>query len=174
MVSLSKIPGYDIERTHTRLLVGIDQLWVAYNRWQNLIAVIITSISQRPPSNRKCFRRKDPALMRSLTIHLTGKKIKSWLPSAIERIGLYARAHQCRQLFIMTGKSWQRLAKGFYSREWEGVAITRDRPTKSKCKRLRSRNTPGYFRPFVPVPADQWDRYMYNFTGTAYFKETAR
>lgn len=176
-VALSKIPGYDIERTHTRLLVGIDRLWVAClpgkgvsARSQVLQGVIITSISERPPSKRQCFRRKDPALMRSLTIHVAGEyHLLYWLDSAMERINRYAREHDCRQLFILARRGWQRHLKRWWSSEWEGVAFGRDRPTKSRCWWYRTRNTPGYFRPMVPVPREKFSRHRYRITGTFYF-----
>ena len=95
------------------------------------------------------------------------------MPSAIERLSAYARQHKCRQLFLLTRKWWHHYARLFYSREWEMTAVGRDRPTASKCRRLAKRNTPGYFRPMVPVAADKWDRYMHNFMGTFYFKEAA-
>lgn len=172
-----KIPGYDVERTHTRLLVGIDQLWVGIVEGA-IRGVIITSISPRPPSNRKVFRRKEPALMKSLTIHLAGgpkgvERLLSWLPSAIERINRYAREHDCRQLFILARRGWQRHLKRWWSPEWEGVAFSRDRPTKSTCKQYRTRNTPGYFRPMVPVPAEKFSRHRYRIVGTFYFPKEA-
>lgn len=172
-VAFSKIPGYDIERTHTRLLVGIDRLWVAYSNRpgsRSLLGVVITSLSQRPPSKRKCFRRTDPALMKSLTIHVAGEYfLLSWLDSAIERINRYAREQGCRQLFILSRKGWQRHVKRWWSREWEGVAFGRDRPTKSTCKQYRERNKPGYFRPMAPVPREKFSRHRYRIVGTFYF-----
>jgi hypothetical protein len=176
LTALRKIPGYDMRRTHQRLLVGLDQLWIAcssqvgsYSIW----GVVITSISERPPSDRPCFQRKNPALMRSLTIHVAGEyHLSWWLPSAAERIKRYAREHGCRQLFLMMRKHWQRwVARSFWSREWEGVAVSRDRPTKSTCKEYRTRNTPGYFRPMVPVPAAKFTRHMYRFITAFYFPD---
>lgn len=165
----SLIPNYDVERTHTRLLVGLDRLWVA-NMPQRLAGVIVTSFSLRPPSKRKCFKRKDPALMRSLTIHVAGElNLLSWLDSAMERINLYARQQGCRQLFLMSRKGWQKHIKRWWSPEWECVAFARDRPAKSTCKAYRTRNTPGYFRPMVPVPRAQFSRHRYRIIGTFYF-----
>lgn len=179
-----KIPGYNVERTYVRLLAGVDQLWVAHGMrpsWDKnpdgrprLVGAIITSISPRPPQQRKAFQRKDPALMKSLTIHLAGETaILSWLDSAIERINLYARQHGCRMLFILARKGWQKHLKRWYSKEWEAVAIGRDRPTVSKCSRLRKRNTPGYFRLMIPIPAERWRRWHSAFTETCRFKEVA-
>lgn len=171
-VGLSRIPGYNAERTHQRLLLGIDQLWIAStNRF--MWGVIITSISNRPPQQRKAWKREDKKLMKSLTIHLAGEyRLLSWLDSAVERITHYARENGCHMLFLLARRGWHRhLYHRWYSREWEVVALGRDRPTTSKCKRLRKRNTPGYFRQLVPVPADKWDRYMYGFISTCYFKQ---
>jgi len=175
---LARIPGYDIERAHSRLLAGVDQLWVSYHHDRDkcwpLAGAVITSISERPPSKRKCFKRKDPALMKSLTIHLAGETfLLEWLDSAMERITQYAREHGCRQLFILTRRGWHTQLKRFWSREWESMAISRDRPSKSTCARFRFRNRFGYFRPMVPVPAHRFTRHMYGFMGTFYFKEAA-
>lgn len=173
-VALSKIPDYNLERTHTRLLVGLDQLWIACgsrpgSKSNALLGVIITSISDEPPSDKKCFKPT-----RSLTIHIAGQyKLLSWLDSAIERITRYARQNHCRQLFLMARWSWQQYMKRWWSKEWEGVAFARDRRTRSTCHRFKGRNTPGYFRPMVPVPASKFTRHMYGFMGTWYFKEAA-
>lgn len=174
---LSKIPNYDVERTHTRLLVGIDRLWVAYQpleimglKTQALVGVIITSISPRPPKRRKVFWRADTALMKSLTIHVAGRSaLLSWLDSAIERINHYARQHGCHQLFIMARRGWQAHLKRWWSPEWECVAFSRDRPTKSTCKQYRERNKPGYFRPLVPIPREKFSRHRYRILGTFEF-----
>lgn len=178
-VGFSRIPNYNIERTHTRLLAGVDQLWLAYGEprcgHRLLLGVIVTSISNRPPQQRKAFKRSDPKLMKSLTIHLAGEYSPlSWLDSAVERIGLYARQHGCHMLFILARRGWHfMLYHRWYSREWEVVALGRDRPTASKCKRLAARNTPGYFRPLVPIPPEKWNRYYYAFMSTCYFKAAA-
>ena len=175
LTALRKIPNYDMVRTHQRLLIGLDQLWIAFSPQvgiHSIWGVVITSVSERPPSSLKVFERKNPALMRSLTIHVAGEiHLGSWLESAIERIALYARQQCCRQLFILTRKGWQkRISRPFfYASNWEGVAISRDRPTKSTCPEFRTRNTPGFFRPMVPVK--KFTRHMYGFMGTFYFKD---
>lgn len=179
--AFTQIPGYDVERLHTRLQVGIDQLWCAYvPYWTGtrtifrLSGVIVTSISDRPPSKRNVFKRKDPALMKSLTIHLAkGQFMKQWLVLAIERIWRYAFEHGCCQLFLLAARGCHKWIRHFYSRMWEAVAIARDRPTVSKHPRLRFRNTPGYWRVMCPVPADKWHRQLYTYMGTFYFKEAA-
>lgn len=182
---LSKIPGYNVERTHMRLLAGVDQLWVAYglvpsrnsidpNGIHILMGAIITSVSSKPPQERKAYQRKDKALMRSLTIHLAGERmLLSWLDSAIERINRYAREHDCRMLFILARKGWQRHLKRWWSKEWELVAMARDRSTVSKHPLLRRRNTPGYFRALRPVPADKFNRNRYTIMRTCDFKVEA-
>jgi len=174
-VCFRKIPNYDIERTHTRLLVGLDQLWVAYGPGRNLSGVIVTSISKRAPQQRKAFLRpNEPDLAKSLTIHIAGEYfLLNWLDSAVERISHYAREQGCRMLFLMARKGWQGHMKRFYSPEWEAVALGRDRPTVSTCKRNRERNKPGYFRLLVPVPAEKWTRFNYSFVSTCRFKEVA-
>ena len=173
-VAFSKIPGYDIERTHTRLLAGVDQLWLAFDGENALRGVIVTSISPRPPQQRVAFLRKDKALMRSLIIHIVGERCPlSWLDSAIERINLYARQNGCRQLYILARKGWQQFLKRWYSEEWEVVALGRDRPTASKCRVLKERNKPGYFRLLIPIPPEKWNRYHYTFMSTCRFKATA-
>jgi hypothetical protein len=173
--TLRKIPGYDMIRTHQRLLVGLDQLWVACAPYScpSIWGVVITSISERPPSDRKCFERKNPALMRSLTIHIAGEYfLGRWLPGAIERITRYAREHGCRQIFILMRKAWQKwIVRPFFTRGWEAVAISRDRPTKSTCEAYRLRNTPGHFR--VVIPTKHFTRHMYRMTGRFYLKEAA-
>lgn len=172
--AFNKIPGYDIERTHLRLLAGVDQLWMAFDAQNKTQGVILTSISARPPQQRKAFLRKDPALMKSLTIHVAGKcNILSWLDSAIERINLYARQQGCRQLYILARKGWHTWLYRWYSQEWEVVALGRDRRTASTCKCLRARNTPGYFRLLIPIPAEKWNRCNYAFMSTCRFKEVA-
>src|SRR5262245_9591294 len=95
-----------------RLLAGVDQLWVAFGRDQHnaqrLWGVIVTSISKRAPQQRKAFLRPNhPELAKSLTIHIAGvDKLLSWIDSAVERIGRYAREHGCRMLYIMARKGW--------------------------------------------------------------------
>jgi hypothetical protein len=179
LTALRKIPGYDFRRTHQRLLIGLDQLWVACSPQvgiPSIWGVVITSVSERPPSDRKVFQRKNPALMRSLTIHVAGEiHLGYWLDSAIERIALYARQQCCRQLFILMRKGWQRriVHRFYYASNWEGVAISRDRATVSTCRAFRNRNTPGHFRPMVPVPAGKWSRHKYGFMETFYFREEA-
>ena len=171
-VAFAKIPGYDIERTHVRLLAGVDQLWIAFGENRRTLGVIVTSISNRPPQQRKAFLRKDPALMKSLTIHLAGADaILSWLDSAIERINLYARQHGCRQLYILARKGWHKWLYRWHSKEWEVVALGRDRATVSKCKRLSARNTPGYFRLLIPVPAEKWNRSHYAIMSFCRFRQ---
>lgn len=167
---LAKIPHYDIERTYARLRVGVDQLWVSYAA-DRLAGVVITSISNRPPKRRRCFWRNDAALMKSLTIHVAGEHaLLSWLDSAIERINRYAREHRVHQLFLMARKGYQRhLIRRWWSSEWEMVAFSRDRPTKSTCWQYRERNKPGYFRPLVPVPKEKFSRHRYRIVGVAEF-----
>lgn len=179
-IALANIPDYNIERTHMRLLAGIDQLWMAWTPPggrpdRTTLGVIITSISPRPPQNRKAYQRADKALMKSLTIHLAGViGIHTWIDSAIERIGRYAREHGCHMIFILARKGWHRfITRRFWSPEWELMALGRDRPTVSTCKRFRFRNRPGYFRQMVPVPPEKWKRWMTSFMGTCYFEEKA-
>jgi hypothetical protein len=177
-VTFSKIPGFDIPAQRTRLLIGHDRLWVAYGgyRYRALLGVVITHLSNRPPSKRRCFKRDDPALMRSLKIHVAGEyDLRAWLDSAIERINRYAREHAVRQLFFSMRKGFQKhIARLWWSPEWEGVAVSRDRKTKSTCRRHANRNTPGYYRPLVPLPPEKFTRHYYGFTGTAYFKQEAK
>ena len=180
-VGFVKIPNYDVERTHARLLAGIDQLWVAFRETNHkqsngqLVGVIVTSISPRPPQKRRAFERADKSQMRSLTIHFVGEHdVLNWFDSAAERIQRYARENGCRMLFLLARRGYHRfLYSRWYSKEWEVVAIGRDRPTYSKCRRLARRNTPGVFRPLIPVPADKWNRYMYTYTSKCCFKEVA-
>lgn len=168
-VALSKIPDYNLERTHTRLLVGLDQLWIACCPYGNLLGVVITSISDEPPSKLKCFKP-----LRSLTVHVAGQyNPLRWLDSARERITRYAHQHGCKQLFLMARKSWQRYMHLWWSSEFEAVAFSRDRRTKSTCYLFRGRNTPGYWRPMVPVPPERWSRHLYGYMRTAYFRQEA-
>ena len=170
---LRKIPGYDVERTHSRLLLGIDTLWVSdgWHPWTYCnYALIITSISPRPFSTWKRFQRQDRKQMKSLSVHvLAGTQLLSWLASARERICAYARQHGCRQLFLATRKGWQRHFTSWWSTEWEAVAMSRDRPTKSTCHKLSFRNTPGYYRLMVPVPREKFNRCLYTLHSTYYF-----
>ena len=176
---LKKIPDYDIERTHTRLLAGLDQLWIAWSdrpgQNSQLYGAVITTIANRPPQLRKAYVRADKAQMKSLVIHIVGQySLLSWLDSATERIKLYARQNNCRMLFLLARKDWHRfLYHRWYSPEWELVALSRDRPTYSKCRWLRFRNTPGYFRELIPVPAAKFNRWMYGVMSKCYFKEAA-
>ena len=176
---LAKIPGYDTKRTRMRLLSGQDRLWISWApdtvRGRPAICitgVIITTVADRPPSKRLVFRQTDPNAQKSLIIHVAHSRgIRDWLDCAIERIGRYAREHGCRQLYIMGHKGSRRHLTRWYSTEWEMVAFSRDRPTKSTCRRLRFRNRPPYWMPMVPVPAAKWDRCLYTLMGTCYFKE---
>lgn len=171
-VGFSRIPGYNIERTHQRLLIGMDKLWLAFGAHNAIYGVIVTSISKHPPQQRKAFKRKDPALEKSLIIHVAGEHaLLSWLDSAIERINLYARRNGCRQLYILARRGWHTWLYRWYSKEWEVVAIGRDRPTASKCKRLAARNTPGYFRLLIPVPEEKWKRWNSAFMSTCRFRQ---
>jgi hypothetical protein len=169
---LSQIPGYDIERLHGRLLSGMDRLWIAPGPGQ-LYGVIITTVLNKPPQQRKAFLRKDRALMKSLLVHFVGGYgLTRWIDSASERIKLYARQQGCRMLFVQARRGWHtHLYHRWYSPEWEVVALGRDRPTVSKCRRLARRNTPGYFRLLIPVPAEKFNRYMYAFQSTCRFRQ---
>lgn len=176
-VALRKIPGYDQNRTHQRLLIGLDTLWVACAPvgCPSIWGVVITSLSERPPSPMKCFQRKNPALMRSLTVHVAGEYVvDKWIDSAIERITRYAREMGCRQLFLIMRKGYQRwFTRPFFSRGWEAMGIARDRSTKSKCEAYRRRNTPGHFRVVMPMPSERFTRHMYRMTDRFYLKEVA-
>jgi hypothetical protein len=158
------------------LLLGTDRLWIANDANQGLVGAIVTTISNKPPQQRNAFKRADRAAMKSLIIHLAGEyRLLSWIDSAVERIQRYARQNNCRMLFISCRRGWHKwMYHRWYSREWEAVAIGRDRPTASKCKRLAARNKPGYFRLMVPVPAEKFDRYMYGFMSTCYFKAPSK
>ena len=111
----------------------------------------------------KCFERKNPALMRSLTVHVAGEYyLDRWIESAIERITRYAREQACRQLFVMVRKGYQRrFVWPFWSRGWEAMGIARDRRTKCTCKTYQYRNTPGHFRVVMPVASERFTRHMY-------------
>ena len=108
---------------------------------------MITSISERPPSDRKVFRKGG----RSLTVHLAaGKRIESWIEQAAERITAYGRAHGCRELFIMSRYGWQEYLPHFLGRGWDRVAFSRDRPSRHDGRKRR--NKIGYFRVVDPQP----------------------
>lgn len=171
------IPDYKIERLHRRLLLGEGRLWLAFQTagvipGQPIVGVIVTSVSDKPPSVRKCFQKADPAAMRSLTVHLAaGEALEAWISSAIERITAYGIEQGCRQLFLLARKGWLEYARRFYSKGgWDTVAYSRDRPTQAKGE-FPSRNRVGYYRPLVPVR--KWTRGLYNRGSVCYIQEGA-
>jgi hypothetical protein len=138
------IPQYDVEQLHARLLVGRDRLWLVaqtagvwrLGRDRFYMGVVVTTVTAKPPSTRKVFRRSDPAQLRSLTVHLAGGRgagISGWIDCAVSRISAYGKEQGCRQLFLLAKKSWRQFAMRFYSRDWDTVAYSRDRPVKARC-----------------------------------------
>lgn len=183
-VVFSKVPGYNQERLYVRLRSGVDQLWICMVPGKGheqryfgrvFLGAVVTSITPKPPQARKDYLRPDPAQMKSITVHYAGEHFPlSWFDSAHERISRYARENDCRMIFLLARKGWQRyLMRQWYSKEWEMVAFGRDRPTISKCKVLHNRNTPGWFRKLIPLPAEKWNRYYHAYRGVCYFKEAS-
>jgi hypothetical protein len=169
------IPDFDVDRQYSRLLGGFDQLWLAIRTAgsgfsnSDYIGVLVTTVTNRPPSYRQVFNPADRALRRSLTVHMAdGLAIEGWIQSAVERITKYGKEQGCRQLFIKARKSWRRFATRFYSRDdWDRVAYSRDRPTRALYKHTRNRM--GYYRVLVPV--EEIRKTMYNVGPICYFKE---
>ena len=172
----SRIPEYDVEQLHARLLLGRDKLWLAVQtagapRTRTYMGVLVTTITHKPPTLQKRFHRTDPAQMRSLTIHLAGgEAVEGWIESAVERITAYGKEQHCRQLFLLAKKGWREQAMKFFSRDWDTVAYSRDRPTQAKGHRgTRLSISPGFYR--VVVPAREVDVKQYASGTRCYVKE---
>ena len=155
----------DLIRLYARLVVGIDQLWLAiYTRACRVVpyaGVIVTSITSRPPA-------KGFAPVRSLTVHLvSGSSIESWIDSAVERIGEYGKAQDCRQVFLLARKGWRRYAMRFFG-VFEETAYSWDRPTRRGGRRLRAR--PGHFRRVKVAPEGMDKRNRYRPAMVTYVK----
>lgn len=136
------LENYDDERLHGRLLVGMDTAWLVIQDREAhpLQGLIVTSIAERPPSLRRCFRRE-----RSLIVHVAGgENIGTWIEQAAERISHYGQVHGCRQVFILARKGWQTYVHCFLNHGWDKVAFSRDRPMAYGGRRLRNRV--GYYR----------------------------
>jgi hypothetical protein len=136
-------PGYDTDRLHGRLLLGIDCLWVAaltkaqphHKGLQTRFAgIVITSIGP-PPTPRPC---KLFYTERSLTVHfIAGVATEAWIADAVQKICDYGKAMGCRQVFAISRSQWTGYYAGKFFDNFERVGIARDR---GRYKRL------GYFR----------------------------
>jgi hypothetical protein len=173
----AEIPQYDVHRLFSRLLTGQDRLWVAtgaeWSLYYHYLATIVTTITAKPPSTRLVFKCTDPAGRRSLTVHLAGIDAGVWIDSAVERITAYGKEQRCRQLFLLAKMPWREYAMRFYSRDWDRVGYSRDRPTKAKGV-FKLRNRVGYYRLVLPVPAEKWKSQLYNMGRICYFKEETK
>lgn len=141
---------YDFNRLHGRLVLGIDQLWMAAfifcgQSVRDLCpGVVITSIGP-PPKDlpRRLFDRKDS---NSLTVHfIAGWSIEAWMPDAIEKIAAYGKKHDCKQIFALARLNWLRYLFPFYSR-FERVGLARDRMTTRGRDIKNAQQRPGHFR----------------------------
>jgi hypothetical protein len=171
------VPDLNIERLYSRLLLGADKLWVAVEPVSvpgedPFLGVILTTVSDEPPTRQKVFERLAPANRRSLAVHLAeGRKVYSWIESAVERITEYGKQERCRMLFIKASRAWRRYATRFYSRDdWQVVAFSRDRATAAK-RVFKRRNTPGFYLVMQPVASCDWKRQLYNNGTRCYFEE---
>jgi hypothetical protein len=161
-----RIPRYDVEGLHNRLLLGVDRLWVAIQTsgaiQRRYLGVIVTSLTMDHPPRGFLENR-------TLFVHLAeGELIECWIQSAVQVIKDYARLHDSRQLFVKARKGWREYALKFYSREWDTVAYSRDRPTKAKVRWKKCNQ--GLYRRVVPV--ENMKRGLYNKSTTCYIQET--
>lgn len=161
------IPGFDAQRLQSRLLLGADRLWLAADR-ETYLGVIVTTVSNEPPSTEKPFKRATPEERRSLTVYLAdGEDLPLWIDSAVQRITQYGVAQGCRMLFIKARKGWRQYATYFYSREhWSTVAYSRDRATQAEGV-YKLRNQPDFYR--VMKPVEDFKRQLYNTGTMCYF-----
>jgi hypothetical protein len=141
---------YDYERLRARLLSGQDMVWLVvrtplYIRRGPIIGIIITSITQRAPSNRQVFRRSG----RSLTVHLAGgRHPEAWVEKAAATLSAWGQACGCKEVFVLARKGWQEYTGHFLDHGWDRVSFSRDQLIKHGGNRLRNRV--GYFRILDP------------------------
>ena len=100
--------GYDVDRLHGRLLLGIDRLWIAgfTNTWRAtqpdlpFCGLVITSIGPPPKDRPGGLFYKE----KSITIHLiAGTKLYTWIDDAVEKITAYAEAQNLRHAGKLRG-----------------------------------------------------------------------
>ena len=164
---------YDIERLHGRLLVGMDQLWLAAitkgSNTGRFAGAVITSIGPPPVDlPRKLFRKE-----RSLTVHfVAGHLPGAWMDDAREKIVRYGKENACDQLFVLARHSW--LVGYMYKLygRFERVGLARDRWRKSKhgLNLHNSLMRPGHFRLLEPMPAGAFWSVARRSRRWAYFK----
>jgi hypothetical protein len=144
--------------------------------------VLLTSVRDTPPIHQtpsnmlKAFQRKDPALRRSLVVHLAeGRNCGLWVASAVARISAYGREQGCRMLFVLAKRAWRKYAVRFWSPEWEVVGLSRDRPVplrnpqgRNHSKRLQR---VGWYR--VVEPVGKMTPQRYENSAKCYFEERA-
>jgi hypothetical protein len=160
----------DLTRTYTRLLAGVDLLWVAVpvgDVWTShppYIGVAITSVSELPPT-----RRKDFAPTRSLTVHLAAASsgmIARWIDNAVERISEYGREQGCKQIFLLSRRGWRPYVLRFFGK-FDATAYGRDRETSVGSKGARYR--PGHWRRVLIAPPGMRKCARYEPTRVTYF-----
>lgn len=179
---LRKIPDYDLNRTRLRLLSGEDTLWLSIQTAGKInsdwgipmpyMGIVLTTVVNKPPTGqRKAFERKDPALRRSLLVHLAGASPEAWMASAVERISAYGKEQNCRMLFVKARKRWRQYATHFWAPDWELVAYTRDRPTKPLNKsHYPGWNKVGCYRIMQPLYRKMRDPQDYQSGTMCYFQ----
>jgi hypothetical protein len=156
-------PGYDYKRTHARLTVGVDRLWIAAftqvsascgcgfdgtPRADRFAGVVVTSIGA-PPKDRP---RKLLLKKKSLTAHfINACNIEAWIDDAVEKITAYGIGNGCEQLFLLARRDWGKYMKRFYGR-FENVAFARDRMTAAGQDPSHAQQRPGAFRRMEAQP----------------------
>ncbi|HEY6290746.1 MAG TPA: hypothetical protein VI455_04180 [Terriglobia bacterium] len=153
---------FDLNHMYQRLRSGHDLLWVAFthnDKFTNasgFVGAVITTVSSVPPGGKKFRLGLGPDELRSLTIHwLAGRKIKSWIDSAVERIIRYAREQNVHQLFIKTTARRRAFFCDPIWAAWDGpVAWARDRISRV-YPHMRKRHQPGFYRPVQVADAHE-------------------
>lgn len=167
---LKKNKGVDLKDCRYQLLLGRDMLWAAWRTdTRECVGAAITSVWQKPPELIKNPRLKSVKNKRTLRVHLAGGKIWWWIDSAVERIARYGHEEKCKVLFLIASLQWRRYALRFWSKEWDRVAISRDKVRNNKRGKkvyFVNRNRVGFYRMFQPVK--KMNKQQFN-TGT-YFR----
>ena len=170
--------GYDIERLHGRLLLGMDRLWMAVitegsrSYTSRFAGVVITSIGP-PPTDLpgKMFSKEQ-----SLTVHfISGIHTLAWANDAIEKIIAYGKENNCRQLFMLGRVGWLvNYGRRFYG-HFDRVGLARDRmranPRYNPAGRHYSSTRVGHFRLLVPLPPGMSWEVGRRSRRRAYFRE---